>query len=333
MQITGMSLHTQLKSFKGRFICSTTDLSLDDISLILKTSQYMEAAHTKHALPSVLNNQILATLFFEPSTRTRLSFETAMIRLGGNVITVEQGTSSSAKKGERLSDTIQVVSQYSDVIAIRHPDPHFLSDISAGVPIINAGDGSNEHPTQALLDLYTIYENFGEINGLNIGIVGDLRFGRTVHSLLNILSNYNVNLFLISHPSIGLSESNKELLREKNIPFYETTDIKEVIGDLDVLYATRVQEERLNEPSLFESVYKEYKDGLFNYQITKELLDQGKKGLRVLHPLPRTTELSPDLDSDPRATYMKQAKNGIYVRMALLALVLGRVDEDLIRYD
>lgn len=327
---TQMSLAQQLTSFKGRHIRSSKELTLDDLNIILKASKYMETAHQRHALPPLLNNLILATLFFEPSTRTRLSFETAMIRLGGNVITVEQGTSSSAKKGERLSDTIQVVSQYSDVIAIRHPSSNSLQGLSSQVPLISAGDGSNEHPTQALLDLYTIYENFKDINGLKIGIIGDLRFGRTVHSLLNVLSNYSVTLYLVSHPSLGLSDEMKAELSSNNISFYETDSIEEVIAELDVLYVTRVQTERLTEPSLFDTIYQEYKDGLFNYQVNLELLNKGKPTVKVLHPLPRTDEISEDLDSDPRATYMKQAKNGIYVRMALLALVLGRIDADLL---
>lgn len=331
MQLTSMDLHQQLKSFQGKTIRSSKEISLEEISLILKTTQYMEEAHQKHALPSILKNQILATLFFEPSTRTRLSFETAMIRLGGNVITVEQGNSSSEKKGERLSDTLQVVSQYSDIIAIRHPSANALTNIKCSVPIINAGDGANEHPTQALLDLYTMYENFDTIDGLKIGIIGDLKFGRTVHSLINVLSNFNVTLYLISHPSLKLPESMCDELKEHKIPFHETDSIESVIPELDILYATRVQTERLEEPSLFDSLKKDFQNGLFQYQINKELLDMGKPSLKVLHPLPRTTELSEELDDDSRVTFMKQAKNGIYVRMALLALILGKVDEDMLK--
>lgn len=325
-----MTIGQQLAKFKGRHIRSSKEFNLDDLDIILKTSKYMETAHQRHALPPLLNNLILATLFFEPSTRTRLSFETAMIRLGGNVITVEQGNSSSEKKGEKLSDTIQVVSQYSDVIAIRHPSPNSIVGLTSQVPLINAGDGANEHPTQALLDLYTIYENFKDINGLTIGIIGDLKFGRTVHSLINVLSNYNVTLYLVSHPSLGLSDETKKVLTENNIPFHETDSIENVIAELDVLYVTRVQTERLLEPSLFDTIYQEYKDGLFNYQVNVELLNKGKPHLKVLHPLPKTDEISDDLDSDPRATYMKQAKNGIYVRMAILSLILGRIDIDLL---
>ena len=261
----------------------------------------------------------LATLFFEPSTRTRLSFEAAMMELGGNVIGFSEASSSSAAKGESVSDTVKTVGCYADIIAMRHPKEGapLAASFKAEVPIINAGDGGHNHPTQTLADLLTIKMEKGGFDNLTIGLCGDLKFGRTVHSLINAMSRYkNIKFVLISPEELSLPDYIKKGVIEKNnIPYTETRDLEEAIADLDILYMTRVQRERF----FNEADYIRLKD---SYILTLEKLANAKKDLCVMHPLPRVNEISPEVDDDSRACYFKQVKYGKYMRMALILKLL-----------
>lgn len=261
----------------------------------------------------------LATLFFEPSTRTRLSFEAAMMELGGNVIGFSEASSSSASKGESVADTIRVVGCYSDIIAMRHPKEGapLVASLKSEVPIINAGDGGHNHPTQTLTDLLTIFCEKNRLDNLTIGLCGDLKFGRTVHSLITAMSRYkNIKFVLISPDELKLPEYVKEEILDKNgISYIETNDIEEYLGDLDILYMTRVQKERF----FNEEDYLRLKD---YYILNKEKLEKAKKDLCILHPLPRVNEISVEVDDDPRACYFKQVRYGKYMRMALILKLL-----------
>lgn len=267
----------------------------------------------------ILRGKILATLFFEPSTRTRLSFEAAMHKLGGSTIGFAEAEIASVRKGENLADTVRTVENYADVIAIRHPleGAARLAAEFAKVPIINGGSGAEEHPTQALLDLYTIMKEKGEIDGLKIALVGDLRYGRTVHSLAYALSYYDVELYLVSPESLKMRREVLEEIRGK-IPVNEETDIRKVVPHLDVLYVTRIQKERFPDPAEYIKVKGSYK-------IDLETLSKAKKDLIVMHPLPRVDEIASEVDGTPHARYFQQVWNGIVTRMALLALILGAV--------
>lgn len=259
--------------------------------------------------------KIMTTLFFEASTRTRLSFESAMHRLGGGVIGTENAAQfSSAIKGETLEDTIRIVSGYSDVIVMRHTDIGAAKRAAkvASIPVINAGDGAGEHPTQALLDAYTIRKEFGKIDGLKIAMVGDLAYGRTVHSLSYMLANYqDVTITYISPDNARIPDNVKKYLDEKGIRYVETTDLDAVAGSIDVLYQTRIQKERF--PSL-----EEYEKAAGKYIVDRKLMDLLKPEAIVLHPLPRAGEIAEEVDDDPRAAYFRQAVNGLYIRMALI---------------
>lgn len=260
----------------------------------------------------------LATLFFEPSTRTRLSFEAAMYELGGNVLGFSEAQSSSAAKGESVADTAKTVSCYADIIAMRHPKEGapLVASLNASVPVINAGDGGHNHPTQTLADLLTIHRKKGRFNNLTVGLCGDLKFGRTVHSLIAALSRYeNVKFVLISPKELVLPEYIKEELKKKNISFVETTDLQEVMPELDILYMTRVQRERF----FNEEEYLRLKD---SYILTPEKLITAKSDLSILHPLPRVNEISVAIDNDPRACYFDQVLNGKFMRMALMLKLL-----------
>lgn len=267
-----------------------------------------------HEYPKPLRNLTLATIFYEPSTRTRLSFETAIQNLGGHVITTENaGEFSSHAKGESLEDTIRVINAYADGIVLRHPEAGAAkraADVS-GVPIINAGDGPAEHPTQALLDMYSIYKAKGAIDGLKIGLVGDLLYGRTVHSLLPLLSLYNVELVLISPKSLELPKSYLTALDKQSIKYTVLNGWEDALASVDVLYMTRVQKERFK---LIEE-YRAVKD---DFILTLDLVKQMKQAAIILHPLPRVNEIATDIDGDPRAQYFEQVKNGLFLRMALL---------------
>ena len=271
---------------------------------------------------SLCENKILATLFYEPSTRTRFSFEAAMLRLGGKVIGFSEPGSSSVKKGESIADTIKTVGSYSDIIAIRHPKegaPRYASENSF-VPVINAGDGGHQHPTQTLTDLLTIKRKKGKLSDFTIGFCGDLKFGRTVHSLIKAITRYpNVRLILISPKELEVPEYIKdEIIIRKNIPFKEVERLEDVIGELDILYMTRVQKERF----FNEADYVRLKD---SYILDKNKLKTAKEDLSILHPLPRVNEISVEVDDDPRAHYFDQLKNGMYVRMALIGKLLEAI--------
>ena len=266
------------------------------------------------------DGKILATLFFEPSTRTRLSFESAMLSLGGQVLGFSSAASSSASKGESVADTIRVVSCYSDIIAMRHPKEGapLVASMHSEVPIINAGDGGHNHPTQTLTDLLTIQREKGRIDHLTVGFCGDLKFGRTVHSLINALSRYEgIRIVLVSPEELKLPSYVKtEALKKKNIEYVQTTDLEAVMPELDILYMTRVQRERF----FNEEDYLRLKD---SYILTPDKLRTAKEDLCILHPLPRVNEIAVAVDDDPRACYFKQAKNGRYIRMALILKLLG----------
>jgi aspartate carbamoyltransferase catalytic subunit len=303
--------------FEGRDIISIRDFTREEIDYILKIAQAMEPLAQRGS--DMLRGKILATLFFEPSTRTRLSFEAAMHKLGGSTIGFAEAEIASVRKGENLADTVRTVENYADVIAIRHPleGAARLAAEFAKVPIINGGSGAEEHPTQALLDLYTIMKEKGRIDGLKIALVGDLRYGRTVHSLAYALSYYDVELYLVSPESLKMRREVLEEIKEK-IPVAEETDIRKVVPLLDVLYVTRIQKERFPDPAEYIKVKGSYK-------IDLETLSRAKKDLIVMHPLPRVDEIAAEVDGTPHARYFQQVWNGIVTRMALLALILGAV--------
>ena len=306
--------------FKGRDIVSIKDFTREEIDYILKVSEEMEK-YVKTG-SDLLKGKIMATLFFEPSTRTRLSFEAAMKKLGGECIGFSSAEGSSVAKGENLSDTIRVVENYCDVIVLRHSlegAAKFAAEV-ATVPVINAGSGAEEHPTQALLDLLTIKSEKGRIDGLKIALVGDLKYGRTVHSLAYALSLYDVDLYFVSPEPLKMRESVLHDLKEKNVTYHEYTKITDVISDVDVLYVTRIQKERFSDPAEYEKVRGSYK-------ITLETLKEAKEDLVILHPLPRVEEIDFAVDQTPYARYFKQTYYGLLLRMALLALVLGAIEE------
>jgi aspartate carbamoyltransferase catalytic subunit len=303
--------------FEGRDIISIKDFTREEIDYILEIAEAMEPIAKKGS--DMLKGRILATLFFEPSTRTRLSFEAAMHKLGGSAIGFAEPEITSVRKGENLADTIRVVENYADVIALRHPREGAarLAAEFAKVPIINGGSGGEEHPTQALLDLYTVKKEKGKIDGLSIAMVGDLRFGRTVHSLAYALSLYHVNLYFVSPPLLRMRREVLEAIKGK-VNVVETSSLDEVVPDVDVLYVTRIQKERFPDPA-------EYMKVKGSYRISLETLGNAKQDLIILHPLPRVGEISPEIDNTSHARYFQQVWNGIIVRMALLALILGAI--------
>jgi aspartate carbamoyltransferase catalytic subunit len=265
-----------------------------------------------------LQDYVVATLFFEPSTRTRLSFESAASRLGAQVIGFSEPGSSSVQKGESLRDTIMTVSNYSDIIVMRHPkegSARFASEV-AKVPIINAGDGANQHPTQTLLDMYSIRKTQGTLDNLNIAFVGDLKYGRTVHSLVIALCNYNTTFHLVSPNELKLPSSVKSHIKENTLAYHQYTDILDVIPRVDILYMTRIQKERFSDPIDYEKVKN-------SYVLRNAMLENARSNLKILHPLPRVNEISVDVDDNPKAYYFSQALNGVYVRQALLTSILG----------
>jgi aspartate carbamoyltransferase catalytic subunit len=303
--------------FKGRDIISIEDFSREEIDYILKSSRAMEPFAAKSS--DMLKGKILATLFFEPSTRTRLSFEAAMLKLGGSTIGFAEAEIASVRKGENLADTVRTVENYADIIALRHPleGAAKLAAEFSKIPVLNAGSGAEEHPTQALMDLYTVQKEKGQIDGLKIALVGDLRYGRTVHSLAYALSLYNVELYLISPESLKMRHEVLRVIKNK-ISIIEDTNLENVIPQIDVLYVTRIQKERFPDPAEYAKV-----KGI--YRIDLNTLKNAKKDMIILHPLPRVDEIAAEVDSKPQARYFQQVWNGIVVRMALLALVLGGV--------
>ncbi|HJX02864.1 MAG TPA: aspartate carbamoyltransferase [Candidatus Bathyarchaeia archaeon] len=303
--------------FEDRDIISIKDFSREEINYIFKIAKSMEPFAAKGS--DMLKGKILATLFFEPSTRTRLSFESAMHRLGGSTIGFAEAEIASVKKGENLADTIRTVDNYADVIALRHPleGAARLAAEFSKVPILNGGSGAEEHPTQALLDVYTMNKEKGKIDGLKIAFVGDLRYGRTVHSLAYALSLYNVELYLVSPESLKMRREVLQAIKER-IQVIERTNLEKIIPLVDVLYVTRIQKERFPDPAEYAKVKGSFKLDL-------QALTEAKKDLTILHPLPRVDEIAPEVDNTPYARYFQQVRNGIVVRMALLALILGAV--------
>lgn len=293
------------------------ELSTEEIDGLIKTALDIIENPDKYA--ESCKRKKLATLFFEPSTRTRLSFEAAMYELGGNVIGFSEANSSSASKGESVADTVRVVGCYADIIAMRHPKEGapLVATRTAGVPVINAGDGGHNHPTQTLADLLTIYREKGGFNNLTIGLCGDLKFGRTVHSLISAMSRYEgIKFVLISPDELKVPRYIiTDVLEKKKIPYEEVSSLEKAMPDLDILYMTRVQKERF----FNEADYLRLKD---SYILTPEKLSNAKKDLSILHPLPRVNEISVAIDSDPRACYFKQVLNGKYMRMALILKLL-----------
>ncbi len=306
--------------FHNQDILSVSQFNPDSLDYIFDVAEEMRAMVEQQGGANLLNGRVLACLFYEPSTRTSSSFIAAMERLGGSVIPITQGVQfSSVSKGETLHDTIKTLEQYSDVIVLRHPETGAarIAATAANIPIINAGDGTGEHPTQDLLDLFTIRQELDMLDGLHVAMVGDLRYGRTVHSLTQLLLHYNVRLSFVSPEILRLPLDYMNQVRDSGKEVRETYDVADVISSADVLYVTRVQKERFTDLAQYESV----KD---LYRITPELMERAKPSSIVMHPLPRVNEIDVRVDSDHRAAYFRQVKNGMYVRMALLAAVLGK---------
>lgn len=312
-----MEVNYEYEKKEIRHLTDIKELTVQEINDLIKVANDIITNPRKYS--KKCEGKILATLFFEPSTRTRLSFESAMIRLGGNILGFSEAASSSVAKGESLADTIRVIGGYSDIIVMRHPKegaPLVACDKTT-VPIINAGDGGHNHPTQTLTDLLTINNEKKRLDNMTIGLCGDLKFGRTVHSLITAMSRYkNIKFILISPDELKLPDYiKKEVLDKNNIPYQETTDLESSICDLDILYMTRVQKERF----FNEADYVRLKD---YFILDKSKLKTAKQDLSILHPLPRVNEISTDIDNDPRATYFKQAEYGVYIRMALILKLL-----------
>lgn len=301
-----------------RDLINILDLSTEEIDSLIERAKDIKKDRSKYS--EVCKNKILATLFFEPSTRTRLSFESAMLSLGGNTLGFADSSSSSASKGESVADTVSVVSGYADIIAMRHPKEGapIVAAKHSLVPVINAGDGGHYHPTQTLTDLMTIHEEKGSFDNLTVGFCGDLKFGRTVHSLIGAMSRYkNIKFVLISPDELKLpSFVKQEYIKDKGIEYVQCTSLDEVIGELDILYMTRVQKERF----FNEEDYLRLRD---SYILTEDKLKNARDDMCILHPLPRVNEISTAVDGDPRACYFKQAHNGRFVRMALIMKLMG----------
>ncbi|MHA1819009.1 MAG: aspartate carbamoyltransferase [Promethearchaeota archaeon] len=302
--------------FKGLDIISALQFNREDLEFLFDKA--MEIENNKEKYEALLKNKIMATLFYEPSTRTRLSFESAMMRLGGSVIGFSSSEVSSVKKGETLADTIRTVSTYADVIVLRHKKEGAanLAKRFASIPIINAGSGSGEHPTQALLDLLTIRQEFGKIDGLSIGLVGDLKYGRTVHSLAYLLSNYDINLYLISPENLRMQFRVLDFMKHRGMKFKETKRFKNTLPLLDVIYMTRIQKERFADKDEYDAIKNIYELGMEELKLLKE-------DAKIMHPLPRITEISPEVDETPHAIYFKQMHYGLILRKGLLASILG----------
>ncbi len=305
-----------------RSLIDIVDFSVEELQQLLEKACDIIANPQKYA--QICKGKKLATLFFEPSTRTRLSFEAAMLELGGSVIGFSEASSSSASKGESVSDTAKIISCYADIIAMRHPKEGtpYVASRAASIPVINAGDGGHCHPTQTLADLLTIYRELGRLDNLTIGCCGDLKYGRTVHSLINAMSRYTgIRVVLISPDELKLPSFVKEEMQKQGMAFEETTSLEDAMPQLDVLYMTRIQRERFD--SL--EVYERLKD---SYILTAEKMELAKPTMRVLHPLPRVNEISVKVDDDPRAAYFRQALNGKYMRMALILKLLAEAEHD-----
>ncbi len=301
---------------KNKSLISINDFTKEEYFRVLDLAEEFQ----KNPNQQLLSDYVIASLFFEPSTRTRLSFETAIQRLGGKVIGFSEASSSSVSKGESLKDTILTVSRYADLIIMRHSiegSARYASEVS-NKPIINAGDGSNQHPTQCLLDLYSIRKSQGTLENLNLFLVGDLKYGRTVHSLLMAMSEFNPVFNFVSPPTLRMPQEYKDYLDEKGIKYYEHHQLDDNLKHADIVYMTRVQRERFSDPMEYEKVKNAY-------VLNNKMLDNTKENLRIMHPLPRVNEIDTDVDTNPKAYYFEQAENGVYARMALMCLILGVV--------
>lgn len=299
---------------KNKSLISINDFSKEEYFKILDLAEEFQ----KNPNQKLLENHVVGSLFFEPSTRTRLSFETAIQRLGGKVIGFTEAANTSVSKGESLKDTILTVSRYADMIVMRHPiegSSRYAAEVS-DKPIINAGDGSNQHPTQCLLDLFSIRKTQGTLENLNLFLVGDLKYGRTVHSLMMAMAQFNPTFNFVSPPSLRMPQEYKDFLDEQGIKYYEHNELNDNINHADIVYVTRVQRERFSDPMDYEKVKNAY-------ILNNAMLDNTKDNLRILHPLPRVNEIDTDVDSNPKAYYFEQAENGVYTRMAIMALMLG----------
>ena len=305
--------------FYGQDIISVSQFDRDKLDYAFNVAHEMRVLVERFGSADLLQGKILANLFYEPSTRTSSSFMAAMLRLGGQVIPINNVQYSSVTKGESLPDTIRTLESYADVIVLRHPEVGSAATAAryAAKPVINAGDGVGEHPTQALLDLFTILEELGAVNGLKIAMVGDLKYGRTVHSLTKLLVNYDTEFVFVSPDILPMPDDVLDVVRSSGRKFATTKDVHEVIGSADVLYVTRVQKERFSDMAQYDRV----KD---QYVVDEALMSNAKGRMIVMHPLPRVNEISYAVDSDPRAAYFRQMRNGMYIRMALLAAVLGK---------
>lgn len=297
---------------KNKSLVAINDLSKEDIIKVLDIAEEFE----KNPIQNILSKKVVATLFFEPSTRTRLSFESAVNRLGGRVIGFSEAANTSVSKGESLKDTILTVANYSDLIVMRHPvegSARYASEVSP-VPIINAGDGANQHPTQTLLDLYSIRKTQGTLQNLNIFLVGDLKYGRTVHSLLMAMSQFGASFTFVAPKELQMPAEYKLYLTDLGLSFTEQTDLNENLDKADIIYMTRVQKERFSDPMEYEKVKNVY-------VLRDKMLRNTKPNMRVLHPLPRVNEIHTDVDTNPKAYYFPQAMNGVYTRMAIMSLI------------
>lgn len=305
-------------NFEGKHILHGNQFSNEDLHKIMQVADEFEQGLQKGQTYDLMKGKVLAALFFEPSTRTRLSFESAMLHLGGGVISVASAATSSAAKGETIEDTALTVSQYAHIIVMRHPKIGSAAEAAAvaTVPVINAGDGAGQHPTQALLDAYTIKKELGTLDGITVSLVGDLKYGRTVHALIELLSLYDIGFRLVSPAGLRMPADIVARLKEKGIEVVETEDLVEAAADSDLMYVTRIQKERFPNVEDYEKIKGAY-------VIDETLLDNAKKGVIIMHPLPRVDEISTSVDSYEGAAYFRQVRNGLYVRMALLALVLG----------
>ena len=298
----------------SKSLISISDFTKEEILHVLETAREFE----KDRVQNFLTGKVIGSLFFEPSTRTRLSFETAVNRLGARVIGFSDATNTSVSKGETLKDTIKMVSNYVDMIIMRHPlegSSRYASEV-ASVPVVNAGDGANQHPSQTLLDLYSIRQTQGRLEGLTINMVGDLKYGRTTHSLLQAMSHFNPTFIFTSPDELKMPAEYKTFLDERGIPYRETSSLEDGLNDCDILYMTRVQQERFTDPMEYEKV----KDV---YQLSARMLGGVRENMKILHPLPRVGEICEDVDDTPYAYYFKQAENGLYVRMAIISYLLG----------
>lgn len=299
---------------KNKSLVSINDYSKEEQLRILELAQAFE----KNPVQNILQDYVVASLFFEPSTRTRLSFESAVNRLGGKIVGFSEASNTSVKKGESLRDTILTIANYSDLIVMRNPvegSARFASEISP-VPIINAGDGANQHPTQTLLDLYSIKKTQGTLDNLHVAMVGDLKYGRTIHSLVIALCNFNTTFHLVSPIELKLPSSVKMHIKEKNLAYHQYTNMDEVIPQADILYMTRIQRERFSDPLEYERIKN-------SFNLSHDMIQDTRDNFRVLHPLPRVNEININVDLSPKAYYFEQALNGVYVRQALMASILG----------